>query len=106
MEVHSISPQVPAGHIPWDLAPETTMTNANLTGVAKAQGGSEITLQYKDGMQKVIVPPGTPVVGFVQADRSALEAGETIFAGARQEADGRLLVQRVQVSKDGVRPPH
>jgi hypothetical protein len=105
-EVHTIPPQVPAGHIPWDLEPGSTMTNANLEGVAKAAGGQEITLQYKDGTQKILVPPGTPIVTFVQGDRSALKAGETIFTTARVEADGKLSTQRIQVSKDGVRPAH
>jgi len=35
-EVHTIPPQVPAGHMPWDLEPGSTMTNANLEGVAQA----------------------------------------------------------------------
>jgi hypothetical protein len=105
-EVHTLPPQVPAGHIPWDLEPGSTMTNANLEGVAKAAGGQEITLQYKDGTQKILVPPGTPIVTFVPGDRSALKAGETIFTTARVEADGKLSTQRIQVSKDGVRPAH
>jgi len=105
-EVHTLPPQVPAGHIPWDLEPGSTMTNANLEGVAKAAGGQEITLQYKDGTQKILVPPGTPIVTFVPGDRSALKAGETIFTSARVEADGKLSTQRIQVSKDGVRPAH
>jgi hypothetical protein len=105
-EVHTLSPQVPQGHIPWDLEPGSMMTNANLTGVAKATGGQEITLQYKDGSQKILVPPGTPIVTFLPGDKSALKPGETIFTSARVEADGKMSVQRIQVSKDGVRPAH
>jgi hypothetical protein len=105
-EVHTLSPQVPPGHIPWDLEPGSTMTNANLAGVAQATGGQEITLQYKDGTQKILVPPGTPIVTFVPGDRSALKPGETIFTTARAEPDGKLSTQRIQVSKDGVRPAH
>jgi hypothetical protein len=104
-EVHTIGPQVPAGHMAWDLAPGTMMTNANLTGIVKVAGGEEITLQYKDGSQKIIVPPGTPIITFTPGDRSALKAGETIFTSAREEG-GKLLVQRIQVSKDGVKPEH
>jgi hypothetical protein len=105
-EVHTLPPQVPAGHIPWDLEPGSTMTNANLAGVAKTAGGNQITLQYKEGTQKILVPPGTPIVTFVPGDRSALKPGETIFTTARVEADGKLSTQRIQVSKDGVRPAH
>ncbi len=105
-EVHTLAPQVPAGHIPWDLEPGSTMTNANLSGVTQAAGGNEITLQYKDGTQKILVPPGTPIVTFTPGDRLALKPGETIFTTARMEADGKLSTQRIQVSKDGVRPAH
>jgi hypothetical protein len=105
-EVHTLPPQVPAGHIPWDLEPGSTMTNANLAGVAKAAGGQEITLEYKDGTQKILVPPGTPIVTFVPGDRSALKPGETIFTTARADAGGKLSTQRIQVSKDGVHPAH
>jgi hypothetical protein len=105
-EVHTLSPQVPEGHIPWDLEPGSMMTNANLTGVAQSTGGQEITLKYKDGTQKILVPPGTPIVTFVPGDRSALKPGETIFTSARVEPDGKMSVQRIQVSKDGVRPAH
>ena len=105
-EVHTLSPQVPQGHIPWDLEPGSMMTNANLTGIAQSTGGQEITLQYKDGTQKILVPPGTPIVTFVPGDRSALKPGESIFTSARVESDGKMSVQRIQVSKDGARPAH
>ena len=105
-EVHTLAPQVPAGHNAWDLEPGSTMTNANLAGTAKAAGGQEITLQYKDGTQKILVPPGTPIVTFVPGDRAALKPGETIFTTARVEEGGKLSTQRIQVSKDGVRPAH
>lgn len=107
IEVHTLAPQVPPGHSNnWDLEPGSTMTNANLAGVVKTSGGNEITLQYKDGSQKILVPEGTPIVTFEPADRSALKPGEYIFTGARQEADGKVVTQRIQVSRNGVRPAH
>ena len=105
-EVHLIPPQAPAGHMPWDLLPGSKMTNANLAAVVQSAGGNEITLKYKDGEQKIIVPPGTPIVAFDSGERSALKRGESIFTTARVEADGKLVSQRVQVSKDGVKPEH
>lgn len=106
LEVHAIPPQAPAGHIPWDLQPGSTMTNANLEGIAQASGGNEITMNWKGGSQKILVPPGTPIVAFVPGSRADLKRGETIWTSARQEADGKLLSQRINVSKDGVKPPH
>ncbi|SRR6266540_3604163 len=105
-EVHLIPPQAPAGHMNWDLLPGSKMTNANLAAVAKASGGNQITLKYKDGEQKILVPAGTPIVGFDSGDRSALKRGETIWTNARVESDGKLVTNRVQVSKDGIKPEH
>ena len=105
-EVHSLAPQVPAGHLArWDGAPDSSMTNANIAASARTSGGNEITLRYKGGEQKVLVTPDTEIVTFVPGSRADLKPGETIFSGARVEGDGRFVTSRVSVSKDGVRPP-
>jgi hypothetical protein len=106
LEVHAIPPQAKPGHFPWDLQPESTMTNANLDGVAQASGGNEITLNYQGGSQKILVPPGTPIVAFDPGSRADLKPGEWIWTNARQEGDGKLVAERLNVSKDGVKPPH
>jgi hypothetical protein len=106
LEVHALPPQAKPGHTPWDLQPGSTMTNANLEGLAEASGGNEVTLNYPGGSQKIFVPPGTPVVRFLPGSRADLKAGEHIFAVATQNADGSLSAPRISVSKDGVRPPH
>ena len=104
--VHSLGPQVPAGHIAsWDGAPNSSMTNANIAANAQASGGNEITLKYKDGEQKVLVTPDTAVVTFVPGTRADLKPGETIFSGARVAPDGKFMTSRISVSKDGVKPP-
>ncbi|HEX9432716.1 MAG TPA: hypothetical protein VF936_07980 [Burkholderiales bacterium] len=104
-EVHAIGPQVPQMHGAWDSTPNSMMTNANITSVAQASGGNEITLKYKDGEQKIVVTPETEVVTFVPGTRADLKPGETIFSGARVEGDGKFVAPRVAVSKDGVKPP-
>ena len=104
-DIHPIGPQVPNGYVDkWDLGPGFTMTNANLEGVVQAAGGRRITLKYKDGEKTILVPDGTPVVDFDPADRAALRPGETVFVAARKEADGRIVAQRVVVSRNGVKP--
>ena len=105
VEVHVLPPTAASGHTPWDLEPGSTMTNANLETLAQVTGGDEITMKYKDGSQKILVPPGTPVVAFAPGSRADLKPGEYIFTAARQEADGKLSTGRVAVSKNGVRPP-
>jgi hypothetical protein len=104
-EVHRLPPQAPAGHTPWDSAPGDTMTNANVAKIVKAAGGNELTLEYKDGSQKILVPDGTPIVDFVPGDKSLLIPGATVFVGASVAADGKISAGRVAVSKDGAKPP-
>jgi hypothetical protein len=104
-EVHRLPPTAAAGHTPWDTSPGDTMTNANVAAVVKATGGNEITLEYKGGSQKILVPDGTPIVDFAPGDRSLLVPGATVFVVAAVAADGKLSAPRVAVSKDGVKPP-
>lgn len=106
LEVHAIPPQAKPGHFPWDLEPNSTMTNANLDGIAQSSGGNEITLNYQGGSQTVLVPPGTPIVAFDPGSRADLKPGEYIWTNARTEADGKIVVERLNVSKAGVKPPH
>lgn len=105
VEVHTIPRRVPEGHRPWDLQPGSMMTNANIASVVKSAGGDELTLEYKGGSQKILVPPGTPIVTTTKADRSYLKPGEYVFIAASVDDAGRTTALRIQVSKDGVRPP-
>jgi hypothetical protein len=103
-EVHTIARSVKEGHGPWDH-PGTMMTNANVASVVRAAGGEELTLQYKGGSQKILVPAGTPVVTTTLADRSYLKRGEYVFVSTQVDAEGKMTALRIQVSKDGVKPP-
>lgn len=92
------------GLSPYDLQPESTMTNATLEGVVAAASGHEITLNYRTGTVKVLVPEGTPMSRSAPGERADLKPGETVFAVARRGPEDRLTVIRIQVSKDGVKP--
>jgi hypothetical protein len=106
LEVHTLPPAVAPGHRPWDLEPGSMMTNANIESVVQAAGGQELTLVYKDGSQKIMVPPGTPIVTTTPADRTFLKPGEFVFLSAEVGADGKLsTAARIQVSHGGVKPP-
>jgi hypothetical protein len=106
LEVHYLPPAVPPGHIPWDLQPGSMMTNANVEAIVIAAGKRELTLKYRDGMQKILVPDGVPLVKAVPGARSDLRPGEYIFTVAQVAPDGKITAERIQVSKDGVKPPH
>jgi len=97
------------GHRPWDLQPGSTMTNANVekveqVAVANVQG-QLLTLKYKDGEQKILVPPGTPIVKNVAGDRSLLKPGTGVYIPAVRAEDGRITATRITVGVGGVMPP-
>lgn len=104
IDVRPIPPTVRQGLSPYDLQPESTMTNATLEGVADATGGQELTLNYQSVKMKVLVPPGTPMSQATPGSRADIKTGETVFLTARPGEGGKLTAVRVQVSKDGVKP--
>lgn len=93
------------GHYAWDLAPGTSMTNANIDAAVQSSSGRELTLSYKGGSVKVMVPPDVPVVTFAPADRADLKAGTPVFIVARKAEDGTTDALFIAVGKDGVAPP-
>lgn len=93
------------GHRPWDLLPKSTMTNATVHDVVHAVDGNTVTLKYKDGEQKIVIPAGTVVVTYLPGSVAELKAGATIFVpAANRQADGTLLAQRIMVGRD-IAPP-
>jgi hypothetical protein len=105
IEVHYLSPTTPEGQLPWDLEPGSTMTNATVESIVQSTGNRELTLQYKGGTQKISVPDGAAIVRAVPGKRADLVPGEYVFTVAQAAADGALSAARIQVSKDGVKPP-
>jgi hypothetical protein len=93
------------GHYPWDLQPESMMTNATVATVAAAPDGQTLTLKYKDGTQTIKVKPGTPIVTFAPGERTDAKVGAKVFLGATKAADGSLTAGRLLVGKDGLTPP-
>jgi hypothetical protein len=93
------------GQFPWDLVPDSLMTNATAAQITSAPQGQVIKVTYKDGEAEVTIPPGTPIVGYVPGDPSLLKPGATVFMIAQKNADGRLTTSGVTAEKDGVKPP-
>jgi hypothetical protein len=94
------------GFRPWDLRPNSTMTNATVAETVKGTDGQDILVKYKDGEKKVVVPPGTPIVTFVVGDKSEVKPGvKIIIFGAVKKDDGVLEANRVNVGRDGIMPP-
>jgi hypothetical protein len=99
------------GHFPWDLMPESTMTNATVAGKSSAPasvpGGQKLVLKYKDGEKTVIVPRDVPVVSFKpgnQDEKALLVPGAKVLVNAQMK-DGAPTALRVNVGRDGFAPP-
>lgn len=94
------------GFRPWDARANSTMTNATVAQTVKGTDGQNITVKYKDGEKKVVVPPETPIVTFVATDKSEIKPGaKLIILSAVKKEDGTLEANRVNVGRDGVTPP-
>ena len=94
------------GHRPWDLMPNSTMTNATVAQMVKGVSGDEITLKYKDGEKKVQVTPDTTIVTYAPGDKSELKPGAKIFiVAANKKDDGTLEAPAISVGRDGITPP-
>jgi hypothetical protein len=94
------------GHRPWDLMPNSTMTNANIETAVASSDGKELVLKYKDGEKKFTVPANVEVVMFAPAEVADLKPGEKIFVVAgKKQADGTVLAPSIVVGRNGVSPP-
>jgi len=67
------------GSRPFDLKPNSTMTNATVSESVVGNDGHTILVKYKDGEKKVLATPETPVVTYVPADKSDLKPGEGFY---------------------------
>ncbi len=94
------------GHYAWDLRPQSMMTNANVEQTVTGVDGPTLTLKYKDGEKKIVVPPDAPIVAFAPGDKAELKPGAKIFiAAAKKQPDGSLQAARIAYGKDGLTPP-
>jgi hypothetical protein len=93
------------GDRPWDLVPESTMTNATVTDVATKVDAHTLTLKYKEGEKTFAVPPDVPIVTFAPGDKSDLKPGAKVFVvAAMKQPDGTYQTARINVGR-GIDPP-
>jgi hypothetical protein len=93
------------GHRPWDLMPNSTMTNGNIDSAVASVDGKELVLKYKDGEKKFVIPANIEVVMFVPGSMADLKPGEKVFVVAKKLPDGTLDPQFITVGHNGVNPP-
>jgi hypothetical protein len=94
------------GHRPYAPVPKGTMTNGSTAGSpVKGIEGSTITIKYKEGEKRIVVPPNTPIFRYVIGSPSDLKPGAhfTIQA-ASKKPDGSYEASRINVGRDGAVP--
>jgi hypothetical protein len=92
------------GHRPFDLQPQSTMTNG-MVGAVTGSTGRTLTVTYKGGEKTIVVPPGTPVVTYEPGSPALLMPGAHVIVFGQQAADGKVTATRISVGKNGLVPP-
>ena len=90
------------GHFPWDLTPDSTMTNATVAGITTQGSGRTLTLKHKGGE---VVAAAAPVVTFGIGHVEQLKPGAHIFIEATRRPDGTVTTTSVLVGREGLVPP-
>lgn len=93
------------GHRPFDLLPQSTMTNATVDQVMASASGRTLRLKYKDGEKTIVVPPEAPIVTFRPGDRSLLVPGASVSLSA-QAVNGVPTVLRINAGRNGFALPY
>jgi hypothetical protein len=93
------------GHRPWDLMPNSTMTNATIANEVASRSGKTLVLKYKDGEKTFEVSPNVTVVTFAPATEADLKPGEKVFsAAANKLPDGTIVASNITVGRNGINP--
>jgi hypothetical protein len=93
------------GFRPWDRTPGSTMTNATVAETVKSVDGQVVTVKYKDGEKRIVIPPDAPILAYVVGERSELKPGAAVaIVRAKHKLDGTWEADRINVGRGGVIP--
>ncbi|MFZ2007030.1 MAG: hypothetical protein WAV02_18250 [Stellaceae bacterium] len=90
---------------PWDLSPDSVMTNATVGQVTQTPNGPLLHVTFTGGESEYTIGPDVPILAGADGDKSLLQPGKAVFVIARKGDDGKLTSARIYVEKDGVKPP-
>jgi len=93
------------GHRPWDLGPNSTMTNGTVGELKRITDERMLTVVYKGGTKTVIVPPSAPIVTYEPGSPALLVPGVHVIVTATRNPDETLTAIRIGVGRDGLVPP-
>ncbi len=92
------------GSHPWDLRPQSSMTNGTAANVVGTNGRT-LTVEYKGGEKKLVVPPNAPIITYEPGTRDMLTPGSHVIITAQKSSSGTLVATNVSVGKNGLTPP-
>jgi hypothetical protein len=92
------------GHRPFDLQPQSTMTNGTV-GTVTGSSNRMLTIAYAGGEKTVAVAANTPIVTYEPGSPALLVPGAHIILFGNQAPDGKVTATRISVGKDGLVPP-
>ncbi len=92
------------GTRPYDVAPNSSMTNGALAQKLVEKDGQLLTIAFKGGEKQVLVTPQTSLVKFEPGTRAELKPGAQVLLRTTPGADGLPETARVLVGRDGVVP--
>jgi hypothetical protein len=93
------------GFRPWSARPNSTMTNGAVEQTVESVDGRMLTVKYKGGEQKIVVPADAVIQTYTIGDRSELKPGAHIaITRALKKPDGTLEADRVNVGRGEVVP--
>jgi hypothetical protein len=93
------------GSYPWDLKPNSTMTNATVSNAVKDVDGRNITVTFHGKEKTISVAEDTAVVTFAAAAQGDLKPGMTVFVPSQKAEDGTLSTGNVIAGTNGIVPP-
>jgi len=94
------------GHRPgWGPDSKGTMTNATVDTTVGSVDGQVLTLKYKDGEKKIIVPPEAVIQRNVPGSAADLKPGAAVsISAATSKGEGVYETARINVGRDGYVP--
>ncbi len=92
------------GNYGWDLGKNSSMTNGTIGSVVGTSGRT-MTVDYKGGQKKLMVPDDVPVVDLEPGSKALLKPGAHVVAFGPRGADGSVDAKRIIVGEDGTVPP-
>jgi hypothetical protein len=94
------------GHYPWDLMPNSTMTNGAVAQQVDKVEGNTLQVKYKDGEKTIVVPKDAEVVNLVAGSKDDLKTGAHVFIPRwEKQGYGSWQATVVVVGRDGITPP-